>query len=59
MVKAFHSSKKISYSGYCRVRSDGSLIVLEGKISDVSYIVAKLTVLSGKKPADDPVLPKK
>ena len=40
----FHSSKKISYSGYCRVHSDGrSLIALGRKIPDVSYIVAKLT----------------
>ena len=36
--------KKNSYSGYCRVRSDGgSLIALGHKIPDVSYIVAKLT----------------
>ena len=35
-----------SYSGYCRVRSDGgSLIELGGKIPDVSYVVAKLTTL--------------
>ena len=39
----FHSSKKISNSGYCRVRCDGSLIASGGKIPDVSYIVAKLT----------------
>ena len=44
MVKAFHSSKKISYSGYCRVHSDGSLIESGGKIPDISYIVAKLTM---------------
>ena len=36
--------KKISYSEYCRVRSDGgSLIALGRKIPDLSYIVAKLT----------------
>ena len=29
LMNQFHSSKKISYSGYCRVRSDGgSLIAL-------------------------------
>ena len=36
-------NKKTSYSGYCRIRCDGSLIALGGKIPDVSYIVAKLT----------------
>ena len=44
LMNQFHSSKKISYSGYWRVRSDGgSLIALGGKIPDVFYIVAKLT----------------
>ena len=55
-MNQFHSSKKLSYSGYCRVRCDGSLIALEGKIIDVSYIVAKLTTLSGKNRTDDPEL---
>ena len=43
LMNQFHSSKKISYSGYCRVRCDVSLIALGGKIPDVSYVVAKLT----------------
>ena len=44
LLNQFHSSKKISYSRYCRVRSDGgSLVALGRKIPDVSYIVAKLT----------------
>ena len=44
VMNQFHSSKKNSYSEYCRVRSDGgSLIALGGKIPDVSYVVAKLT----------------
>ena len=55
LMNQFHSSKNISYIGYCRVRSEGgSLILLGRKIPDVSYIVAKLTMfLSGKKPADE------
>ena len=45
LMNQFHSSKKFSYSGYCCVHSDGSsLIALGGKIPDVSYIVAKLTM---------------
>ena len=45
-MNQFHSSKNISYSGYCRVRSEGgSLILLGRKIPDVSYIAAKLTTL--------------
>ena len=44
LMNQFHSLKKISYSGYCRIRSDsGSLIALGRKTPDVSYIVAKLT----------------
>ena len=43
LMNQFHSSKKNSYSIYCRIRSDGSLIALGGKIPDISYIVAKLT----------------
>ena len=44
LMNQFHSSKIISYNEYCRVRCDGSLIALRGKIPDVSYyIVAKLT----------------
>ena len=44
LMNQFHSSKKISYSGYCRVHSDGgSMIALGRKIPDVSYIVTKLT----------------
>ena len=47
LMNQFHSSKKISYSGYCRVRSDSSSLIALGllgrKIPDVSYIVAKLT----------------
>ena len=43
LMNQFHSSTKVSYRGYCRVRCDGSLIALGGKIPDVSYIVAKLT----------------
>ena len=45
--------EKVSYSGYCHVHSDGrSMTALGGKIPDISID----HVLSGKKPADDPVL---
>ena len=50
LMNQFHSLKKISYSGYCRVRSDSSSLIALGllgllgrDIPDVSYIVAKLT----------------
>ena len=35
LMNQFHSSKKIYYSGYCRVHCDGLLIALGGKIPDV------------------------
>ena len=50
LMNQFHSSKKVSYNGYCRVRSDSSSLIALGllgllgrDIPDVSYIVAKLT----------------
>ena len=57
LMNQFHSSKKISYSGYCRVRCDGSLIALGGR--RCLYRGEIDHVLSGKKPANDPVLRKK
>ena len=60
LMNQFHSSKTISYSGYCCVRCDGSLIALGGKIPSVSLYRGEIDhVLSGKKPAGDPVLRKK
>ena len=51
LMNQFHSWKKISYSRHCRVRCDGSLIVLGGKTPNISYIMAKLTTfLLGRSP---------
>ena len=60
LMNQFHCLKKISYSGYCCVRSEGgSLISLGRKIPDVSYIVAKLTKIEEARRSDNPVLRKK
>ena len=50
-MNQLHPSKKISYTGYCRVHCNGSLIALGSKLPDVSYIMAKLaTFCLGKSP---------
>ena len=66
LMSQFHSSKNISYSGYCRVRSDSSSLIALGllgllgrDIPDVSYIVAKLTKFEEACRSDEPVLRKK
>ena len=62
LMNQFHSSKKLSYSGFCCVPSDGgSLIALGGKILGRRFLYRGEIdhVLSGKKPADYPVLQKK
>ena len=55
LMNQFHSSKKVSYNGYCRVRSDSSSLIALGllgrNIPDISYIVAKLnTFCLGRSP---------
>ena len=61
LMNQFHSSKNISYIGHCRVRCDGPLIALGGKIPDILYIVVKLIMFcpGRSRPADDSVLQKK